>query len=540
MILVDLFDMRTYCMQRFKILVLALVIPFVLDAKKPPNFVLVYMDDLGWAETSVEMIKGRADTRSDFNQTPNLERLANQGMVLSACYSPSALCAPSRNSLLHGMTPSRLRYTVLSAVEARKQYLGQITIPQALKNANPEYQTAHFGKWHNESIKPSEAGYDVTDGPNGNGPGDFDDDGKTHLPDDDPKRIFSLTDKSITFMREQVATEKPFYLQLSHYANHIWHDSLKETREKYKKLPKGKKHEKKDGIPDEEIPIAMYNHGWVINYAAMLDDVDRAFGNLLDVIDELGITEETYVIFTSDNGGGFRGNAPLKAGKGSLYEGGIRMPSFVRGPGVKPGSYCKVPIVQWDFLQTFYDLAGGIVPLPEDLDGGSLRNVFEKGNRGRVKRNTKELVFHFPWHTGLAESVIRSGKYKLRKDLDSLEMELFDLSKDIGEKNDLAAEMPELLRKLDRKRSAYLDSVNAETVTLTRRNYVELLEGGWIENGRNRLAKLKAELIADPDNKQKAFKVGVSQNHVSFQDRQLERSIRLIKMHEERGTADKN
>jgi len=178
--------------------------------------------------------------------------------------------------------------------------------------------------------------------------------------------------------------------------------------------------------------------------------------------------------------------------------------------------------------------------LPEDLDGGSLRNVFEKGNRGRVKRNTKELVFHFPWHTGLAESVIRSGKYKLRKDLDSLEMELFDLSKDIGEKNDLAAEMPELLRKLDRKRSAYLDSVNAETVTLTRRNYVELLEGGWIENGRNRLAKLKAELIADPDNKQKAFKVGVSQNHVSFQDRQLERSIRLIKMHEERGTADKN
>ena len=87
---------------------------------------------------------------------------------------------------------------------------------------------------------------------------------------------------------------------------------------------------------------------------------------------------------------------------------------------------------------------------------------------------------------------------------------------------------------------AYLDSINAETVTLTRRNYVELLEGGWIENGRNRLAKLKAELTADPDNKQKAFKVGVSQNHVSFQDRQLERSIRLIKMHEERGTADKN
>ena len=536
----DFIDTATCSIKKFTILLLALVIPVSLYARKSPNFILVYMDDLGWAETSVEMIKGREDTRSDFNQTPNLERLASQGMVLSACYSPSALCAPSRNSLLHGMTPSRLRYTVLSAVEARKQYLGQITIPQALKKANPDYQTAHFGKWHNESIKPTEAGYDVTDGPNGNGPGDFDDDGKTHLPDDDPKRIFSLTNKSINFMKEQVAAEKPFYLQLSHYANHIWHDSLRETREKYKKLPKGKKYEKKDGMPDEEIPIAMYNHGWIINYAAMLDDVDRAFGTLLDAIDELGIEEETYVIFTSDNGGGFRGNAPLKAGKGSLYEGGIRMPSLVRGPGVKAGSYCKVPIVQWDFLQTFYDLAGGSVPLPEDLDGGSLRDVFEKGDRGKVIRNTKDLIFHFPWHTGVAESVIRSGKYKLRKDLDSLEIELFDLDKDLGENEYLALDMPGLVRKLDKKRAKYLEEVNAETVTLTRRNYVELLEGGWIENGKKRLAKLKAELVADPSNKQKAFQVEISQNHVNFQDKQLERSLRLIRMHEERGSAEKN
>ena len=526
---------------RIKSLPIGLTVLFSFTAiGKSPNFVLIYIDDLGWAETSVEMIEGREDTRSDFNRTPNLERLAREGMVLSSCYSPSALCAPSRNSLLHGMTPSRLRYTVLSAVEARKQYLGQITIPQALKKANSDYQTAHFGKWHNESIKPTEAGYDVTDGPNGNGPGDFDDDGKTHLPENDPKRIFSLTDKSIKFMKEQVAAERPFYLQLSHYANHIWHDSLKKTREKYKKLPKGKKYEKKDGLPDEEIPIAMYNHGWIINYAAMLDDVDRAFGTLLDAIDELGIDEETYVIFTSDNGGGFRGNAPLKAGKGSLYEGGIRMPSFVRGPGVKGGSYCKVPVVQWDFLQTFYDLAGGSVPLPEDLDGGSLRDVFEKGDRGRVKRNTKDLIFHFPWHTGVAESVIRSGKYKLRKDLDSLEIELFDLDKDLGEKDNLAPDMPDLVRKLDKKRARYLESVNAETVTLTRRNYVELLEGGWIENGRKRLAKLKAELLADPSNKQKAFQVDISQNHVDFQDKQLERSLRLIQMHEDRGTANKN
>ncbi len=510
------------------------------SAAKAPNFVLIYVDDLGWAETSVEMIQGRPDTRSDFFQTPNIERLARDGMVLSACYSPSALCAPSRNSLLHGMTPSRLRYTVLSAVEAKKNYLGKITIPQALKKADPDYVTAHFGKWHNESIKPDAAGYDVTDGPNGNGPGDFADDGKTHLPDDDPKRIFSLTDKSIGFMKDQVAADKPFYLQLSHYANHIWHDSLKETREKYKGLPQGRKYQKKDDTAEEEISIAMYNHGWIINYAAMLDDVDRAFGSLLDAIDELGIADNTYVILTSDNGGGFRGNAPLKGGKGNLHEGGIRMPSFVRGPGIKAGSYCDVPVVQWDFLQTFYDLAGGTEPLPAELDGGSLRDVFENGNEGTVERNTEALVFHFPWHTGEPESVIRLGNFKLRKNLDTLETELFDISEDPGEENDFAQNSPELVEKLDRLRAEYLDAVNAETVTLTRRNYVELLEGGWIENGRERLAKLEADLSADPDNKQKAFRVDVSRNHVNFQDRQLERSKRLIKLHEERGTADKN
>jgi len=522
------------------ILTVVALLTSVASAAKPPNFVVVYVDDLGWAETSVEMIRGRSDTRSDYYQTPNIERIAKDGMVLSSCYSPSALCAPSRNSLLHGMTPSRLRYTVLSAVEAKKKYMGQITIPQALKKANFDYATAHFGKWHNESIKPTEAGYDVTDGPNGNGPGDFADDRKTHLPDDDPKRIFSLTDNSIQFMKDHVAADKPFYLQLSHYAMHIWHDSLKETREKYKKLPKGRKYSKNDDTPDEDISIATYNHGWIINYAAMLDDMDRSTGTLLDAIDQLGIADNTYVILTSDNGGGFRGNAPLKGGKGSLYEGGIRTPSFVRGPGIKSGSYCDVPVVQWDFLQTFYDLAGGTRPLPADLDGGSLRDVFENGNKGTVERNTEALVFHFPWHTGEPESVIRRGNFKLRKDLDSLNVELFDVTNDITEKHDLSKQMPELVQELDRLRSDYLDSVDAETVTLIRRNYVELLEGGWIENGRKRLARLKAELAADPDNKQKAFKVDVSQNHVDFQDRQLKRSTELIQMHEKRGTADRN
>lgn len=157
-----------------------------------------------------------------------------------------------------------------------------------------------------------------------------------------------------------------------------------------------------------------------------------------------------------------------------------------------------------------------------------------------MKRNSEALVSHFPWHTGEPESVIRRGNFKLRKNLDTLDVKLFDVTKDISEKYNLSQSMSDLVEELDRLRSGYLDSVNAETVTLTRRNYVELLKGGWIENGRKRLAKLKAELAADPDNKQKAFKVNVSQNHVDFQDRQLKRSSELIQIHEKRGTADRN
>lgn len=341
-------------------------------------------------------------------------------------------------------------------------------------------------------------------------------------------------------MEQQVERNRPFYLQLSHYAMHIWHDSLKETREKYKTLPHGSTYQKKDDTPEESVSISMYNHGWIINYAAMLDDMDRATGTLLDAIDDLGIAENTFVIFTSDNGGGFRGNAPLRGGKGSLYEGGIRMPSMVRGPGISPGTYCDVPIVQWDFLQTFYDLAGGTQPLPSELDGGSLRDVFMRGNKGKITRNTKPLVFHFPWHTGDPESAVRMGDYKVIKNLDTLDVELYDVASDISERHDLSASMPELVKKLDHQRSNYLDSVNAETVTLIRRNYVELLEDSWITNGRKRFEKLKADLHADPTNKQKAFQVDISRNHVEFQDRQLSRSRGLIEMHELRGTANRN
>ena len=334
---------------------------------------------------------------------------------------------------------------MLSAVEVKKKYLGQITIPQALKKANPNYQAAHFGKWHNEGIKPRLRGT-MCHGDNGNGPGDFQDDGKTHLPEDDPKRIVSLTKNSIDFMRRQVKAGNLLSgspLRHAHLARFVQRNRNTESCAPDIATDA-------DYLPEADIPVAMYNHGWLLNMRPC-SKTDKAFGDLLDAIDELGIADNTYVVFTSDNGGGFRDNDPLRGGKGNLLEGGLRMPSIVKGPGIAPGSYTSVPMVQWDFLPTFYDLAGGTEPLPEDLDGGSLREVWEKGDAGSVQRRTEELVFHFPWHTGEPESVIRLGDYKLRKNLDTLEFELYKVSDDLSEKNNLATQMPERVASMDQR-----------------------------------------------------------------------------------------
>jgi len=299
-------------MKRLGILLLTLVVTH-LHAGAPPNFVLVYIDDLGWTQTSVEMIEGRPETRSSFYQTPNLERLALDGMVFSDAYAPAPVCTPSRNAMLHGMTPARMLNSTLNTKLAKEVYRGKITIPQALKKANPDYVTAHFGKWHIPSITPVKAGYDVTEKASGtgNGEGDFLDDMKTFLPEDDPKRMFSLTERTKSFISEQVKAERPFFVQLSHYSVHIWHDSLKATREKYRGLPRPDIAVDSDYLPESKVTEAAFKHNWLLNYAAMIDDTDRTFGDLLDSLDELGIADNTYVIFTSDNGGGVRGNAPL-------------------------------------------------------------------------------------------------------------------------------------------------------------------------------------------------------------------------------------
>jgi len=429
-----------------------------------PNIILILTDDQGWTDTSVAMIRGCDDSRSDFYRTPALERLAREGMVFSSAYSAAPTCTPSRASLQFGKTPARLRQSVVHDSLAASRGIDlhdETSIAQAIKSADRGYVTAHFGKWGFHPRTPEHALYDVTDGNTNNGEGDYlsvrD---RTPLPEDDPKRIFSVTQRALRFMTDQVAADRPFFMQVSHYAVHVDTQARPETVARVRNYPRGKKCTDTDYADPQPRPGKT-----IIHYGAMIEDLDTGVGLLLAKLDELDIADNTYIIFTSDNSGGFRGNGPLRGGKANLWEGGIRVPTVVRGPGVKRASQCDVPIAAWDFLPTVCDLIGSAQPVPDGVDGGSLRDLFARGNDGNITRGTEPLVFHFPWYGGATPtSAIRLGDYKLIKNLSTGETRLYNLADDLGETNDLSTAMPDKTRELQKHLTDYLASVDAETL----------------------------------------------------------------------------
>jgi hypothetical protein len=216
-------------------------------ATRSPNFVFILSDDQGWPVTSVQMHPTRQDARSDYFQTPNLERLASQAMRFSQGYAPAALCSPTRRSIQFGQMPVRQGSRSFGAKYPTNNT--RPTIPRILKSVNPRYRAAHFGKWdHRTDLEPKYLGYDESDGNTTNREGSitsgFDNREKWHryTVTEDPKRIFSLTDRSIDFMMRNVAAGRPFYLQISHYAVHVAMQTRLASLEKYEQLPKGEKH----------------------------------------------------------------------------------------------------------------------------------------------------------------------------------------------------------------------------------------------------------------------------------------------------------
>jgi arylsulfatase A-like enzyme len=337
-----------------------------------------------------------------------------------------------------------------------------MTIANVLKQAG--YSTAMFGKWHlgnGSEYHPSRCGFDEAIVSNGRH-FDFDTSPKVDYPAGQYLADF-LTDKAVDFIERH--KQGPFFLYLPHFGVHSPHQAKPELIAKFKDKP---------GVGGHNNPT----------YAAMIYSVDESVGRIVKLLDELKIAENTVVIFSSDNGGvggyvreGIRqsgditDNAPLRSGKGSLYEGGTRDPFIVRWPGqIKPGTTCDVPTIHVDVLPTLADLAAAQPPSGQILDGESLVPLFRDGN-ARLKREA--IYQHFPGYLGAGPgtwrttpvSLIHSGDWKLMEFLEDGRLELYNLKDDIGETKNLAQSNPEKARELYGKLVAWRKEINAPMPT---------------------------------------------------------------------------
>ena len=421
-----------------------------------PNFIFILTDDQGWNGTSVKMMHNEIGSKSDYFETPNLELLAKRGMRFSDAYSSAPVCAPSRYSIQFGKTPARLSLIRVGMNTDHIDHEGFTSIPKALKKINSQYRSAHFGKWGMGS-NPSVLGFDISDGPTKNKDGNFDNNKSQwkNVFKEDPKNIFSLTERAIKFIQSSVVEKNPFFLQISHYAVHSNIESSEKSYDQFKVKDKGA--QQKD-----------------VGFASMTFDLDVGLGILLKKVRELGIEDNTYIIYMSDNGSvpnipGAKKyersyNYPLSRGKWDAFEGGVRVPLIISGPGIKNGSESAIPVSGSDLLPTLIELAGGENTLTK-IDGGSFAPLLLNENNKHIKRSVEGIFFHVPYKNGIAlkrpHSAIRRGDYKLIKFQDDKSILLFNLVKDKMEQFNLAIQNPNKAKELEEMLDNYLVEVHA-------------------------------------------------------------------------------
>lgn len=452
---------------------------------KPPNIVLVYVDDLGYSDISSY---GRKYGNS-LTETPQIDQLVKEGMKFTNAYSPAPLCSPSRAALLTGRSPARLNFEFVTKWEddfhpwdddawinhwkGRKLLpppftlnlpLEEVTIAESLTEAG--YETAISGKWHVASHYKRYKGWRPTHGPkqqgfdytaetfgshpysykNEEGLGNFGEYEQGEYPPDE------LTNRAINFINQD--HDRPFFLYVSHYYVHGPIDT------KAKWLVEKYKNKTGSDVSNQRI-----------QYAAFVETLDHYVGQLLKAIDSQGLRQNTVVVLTSDNGGHpeFAFNRPFRGSKWNLYEGGIRIPLIVRWPGiVKKGTSIDVPVIQTDLMPTFRELAGLKGEPKNKLDGKSILPLLH--GRSAKKLSNRSIVWHFPYShpEGQAykkaktdigvedgytsrttpQSAIRKGRYKFIYFYNNGEFELYDLLEDPAEQNDLSKERPWVAKKM--------------------------------------------------------------------------------------------
>ncbi len=424
---------------------------------KRPNIVVFLIDDMGWGDLGCY-----GDT---FHETPNIDQFARESMRFTNAYAGAPVCSPSRAAILTGKAPARLHLTqwipgtlypykrLLEAPTPLHLPLGIPTIASILKSAG--YRTAAMGKWHlgGDGYLPENFGFDVNIAGDNHGhpPSYF---GPFHfhnLTGYTAKDYLTdvLTTKMDAFVRES-AGKGPFFLYMAEYSVHLPLQAKLAMIEKYRR---------KNGGKSEPDPV----------YAAMIESTDIALGSLRTVLKRAGIADDTIILLTSDNGGvGFQGrrlhriadNSGLRAGKGFLYEGGIREPLIVHWPGVtKPASVCDVPVTGMDFMPTLLSMAG-IEQVPSPCDGLDFTSLLQGGTTlGR-----DALYWHYPHYSdqgGTPSGAVREGDWKLIEFFEDNHVELYNLALDPGEQYDFASSFGSKAVDLRAKLHSWRGSVNA-------------------------------------------------------------------------------
>lgn len=475
-------------MPRILCLIALLICPLGLIAQgqsqNRPNVLFIFLDDYGWRDCGF--------MGSDYYETPEIDALAEGGMVFTNAYAASANCAPSRASLLSGQyNPRHEIYNVGTKRRGNPKHGKLMHVPGtdtlrvdirtwAHQIQKAGYRTGTIGKWH-LSDDPIPYGFDFNFAgthsgspprgyfpPHPGAPGLEDSPRDEYLTD-------RLTDETIEFIERN--RQKPWILYLTHFAVHTPLQGRADLVAKYNKKPKGKLHD----------------HAVM---AAMIESVDAGIGRIVKQLKRLGLRDKTAIVFTSDNGGygPATSMSPLKGYKGTYYEGGIREPFFVNWPGVvQANSTCEVPIINIDLYPTLCEMTGADLPTNQPVDGQSLVPIL-KGEKATI--GPRALYWHFPAYLQSYQringqrdplfrsrpcSIIREGNWKLHEYFEDGEIELYDLVSDIGEQNNLASLKPEKAKALHDQLVAWRQATGAPVPTEENPNYDSQAEATAIE-----------------------------------------------------------
>jgi len=461
--------MRTYIL----VLLLSLCLPG--QANEPLNVVFLLADDLGWTDLG--------SFGSSFYQTPNLDRVAASGMRFTQAYAACPVCSPTRASIMAGKYPARMQTTdyfggrrkgrLLPAPYRDRLALEEVTVAEAFKAAG--YRTGFMGKWHlgPKGFWPEDQGFDVNVGgwtPGSPRGGYFAPWTNPRLPEVPKGKHLTqhLTEGAEQFLDS--AKGSPFLLYVSYYLVHTPLQAKKETVARYRERAKqmaapgkakwGKERRRKVRLVQDHAV-----------YAAMIEHLDDSVGRIVAKLEQLGVADHTAIVFMSDNGGLSTSeghptsNLPLRAGKGWLYEGGIREPMMVVWPGrVTAGSVCDVPVTSTDFYPTLLEMAGLKSNPRQHQDGVSVVPLLT----GSGATPDRDLFWHYPHYGnqgGAPSGAVRSGSHKLIEWYETGDVELYDLAEDFGEQVDLAARLPEKAGELRRRLAEWRRQVGAAMPT---------------------------------------------------------------------------